>query len=81
MTTKELPESQQLPCSIDVSESGDEVRITMPLAPMDCQSESGKMDVLCTTNGWKRTGFTCPRTGDEIQVNIFVGTRRPKNVR
>lgn len=78
MTSKQLQEEQLSPCSIDVNESGDEVIIVMPLAPMDCQSETGKMDVLCTTNGWRKTEIICPRTSEKIQVNIFVGTRNSK---
>ena len=81
MTSKQLQEEQLSPCSIEVNESGDEVTIVMPLVPMDCQSESGNMDVLCTTNGWRYTEITCPRTGDKIQVNIFVGTKVPRNQR
>lgn len=53
----------------------DRIIITMPLAPLDCKSESGKMNVLCTTNGWIKTEHVCPRTAEKIQVNIFVGTR------
>jgi hypothetical protein len=73
MTSKELKNT--LPLSIDVNETGDEIIICMPLAPFDCTSESGKMNVLCTTNGWQKTQIKCPRTGEIIQVNIFVGTR------
>jgi hypothetical protein len=76
MTTKELPPSP--PLSIEVDEVADTITLVMTLAPMDCQSESGKMDVLCTTNGWVRTEFVCPRTAEKIQVNVFVGTRNGK---
>lgn len=76
MTTKELTDI--LPLDINVVEFDNKLIITMPLAPMDCQSESGKMNVLCTTNGWQKTTIKCPRTSDNIQVNIFVGTRKPK---
>lgn len=73
MTSKEFKNNQ--PLSIDINESGDEITIKMPLAPMACTSESGKMNVLATSNGWVKTGILCPRTGQAIQVNIFVGTR------
>jgi hypothetical protein len=73
MTSKQLENTQ--PLAIDVNETGDQIVITMPLAPMDCKSESGKMNVLCTTNGWIKTQIPCPRTAEMIQVNIFVGTR------
>ena len=73
MTSKQLENVQ--PLSIDVNETGDEIIIVMPLAPFDCKSESGKMNVLCTTNGWIKTEIVCPRTSEKIQVNIFVGTR------
>ena len=75
MTSKELNRVQTLPMSIVVDEQADTVTIVMPLAPFDCESESGKMDVLCTTNGWQRTNEQCPRSSEQIQVNIFVGTR------
>ena len=73
MTSKQLTNTQ--PISIEVEESEDYLLIKMPLAPMDCKSESGKMNVLCTTNGWLKTEIVCPRTAEKIQVNIFVGTR------
>lgn len=73
MTSKELKNVQ--PLSITVEEIDDTIVIKMPLAPMDCKSESGKMNVLCTTNGWIKTELVCPRTSEKIQVNIFVGTR------
>lgn len=63
------------PLSIEVDELGDTITIKLPLAPMDCKSESGKMNVLTTTNGWIKTSIPCPRTSEMIQVNIFVGTR------
>lgn len=75
MTTKELPEDKLSPIDITVDEMGETCTIVMPLAFMDTRSESGKMDVLCTTNGWRRTEIVCPRTAEKIQVNIFVGTR------
>ena len=73
MTSKELTNVQ--PTSIEVDELNDSITITLPLAPFDCKSESGKMNVLCTTNGWIKTELVCPRTSEKIQVNIFVGTR------
>lgn len=76
MKSKDL--GNPVPLSIEIDEIGDKITIVMPLAPMDCESESGKMDVLCTTNGWIRTQFPCPRTAELIQVNVFVGTRKPK---
>lgn len=75
MTSKQLPDDKLSPISIEVDEAGDTVTIVMPLAFMDTRSESGKMDVLCTTNGWRRTEIVCPRTAEKIQVNIFAGTR------
>ena len=75
MTSKELKRAQTDPLEITVDEANDRLTIVMPLAPMDCVSESGKMDVLCTTNGWQKANFQCPRTNEQIQVNIFVGTR------
>jgi len=72
MTSKELTPSV---LSIEVEECDDRIIVTLPLAPMDCKSESGKMNVLATTNGWMKTEFVCPRTSDKIQVNIFIGTR------
>jgi hypothetical protein len=73
MTSKQLTVIQ--PLSIEVDEVNDTITLVLPLAPMDCKSESGKMNVLCTTNGWIRTEHICPRTSEKIQVNIFVGTR------
>ena len=73
MTSKQLTDIQ--PLAIEVHEMDNKLVITMPLAPMDCKSESGKMNVLCTTNGWIKTMIPCPRTAEMIQVNIFVGTR------
>ena len=73
MTSKQLENTQ--PIAIEVEELDDRIIITMPLAPLDCKSESGKMNVLCTTNGWIKTEHICPRTSEKIQVNIFVGTR------
>lgn len=63
------------PLSIDVDEMAETITVVLPLAPMDCQSESGKMNILCTTNGWLKTTILCPRTAKMIQINIFVGTR------
>jgi hypothetical protein len=73
LTSKQLTSVQ--PDVISVEEADDKIIIIMPLAPMDCKSESGKMNVLCTTNGWIKTEHVCPRTSEKIQVNIFVGTR------
>ena len=73
MTSKQLQNTQ--PLAIEVDEMEDTITIKMPLAPMDCTSESGKMAVLCTTNGWLKTEIVCPRSSEKIQVNIFVGTR------
>lgn len=78
MTSKELKREQTHPIEITVDEAEDLITVVMPLAPMDCRSESGKMDVLCTSNGWQKVNFQCPRTNEQIQVNIFVGTRRSK---
>jgi len=75
LTSKQLPENRLIPTSIEIDEMGETITIVMPLADMDTRSESGKMDVLCTTNGWRRTEQVCPRTAEKIQVNIFVGTR------
>lgn len=75
MTTKQMSDSQLTPTNIEVDEMVGTITITMPLADMDTRSESGKMDVLCTTNGWRKTKLVCPRTAEKIQVNIFVGTR------
>jgi hypothetical protein len=73
MTSKQLPVSP--PLSIEVDEVADTLTLVLTLAPMDCKSESGKMNVLATTNGWLKTEHVCPRTAEKIQVNIFVGTR------
>lgn len=75
MTSKELSQKQLTPIDIEVDEMGETITITMPLAPMDCQSESGKMDILCTSNGWLKTGISCPRSAKPITVQIFVGTK------
>jgi hypothetical protein len=61
--------------SIEVDEFAGTLTMVLTLAPMDCTSESGKMNVLATTNGWLKTEHICPRTSEKIQVNIFVGTR------
>lgn len=76
MTSKQLDHKFLTPIDIQVNLSEETVIITMPRAPMDCQSESGKMDVIATTNGWLKTQFIDPTSSEQIQVNIFVGTRR-----
>lgn len=78
MISKSLPIESTTPISIELDEASDQLTIVMPLAPMDCQSESGKMDVLATTNGWLKTTLICPRTAEQIQVNLFIGTRRTR---
>lgn len=73
MMTKELDHKLLTPIDVTVEEADNELIIRMPLLPHDTRSE--KMWVLATTNGWLKTQILCPRTGDQIQVNIFVGTR------
>jgi hypothetical protein len=75
MTTKQLDHEKLTPVSIEVNEQADTVTIVMPLLPFDCETESGKMNPLATTNGWLKTQEICPRTAKQIQVNIFLGTR------
>ena len=76
MTSKELDNKFTTPLDIQVDLAEDTVTITLPHVPLDCTSESGKMDVIATTNGWLKTQFLDPTSGNQIQVNIFVGTRR-----
>lgn len=76
MTSKELDNKFTTPLDIQVDLTEDTVTITLPRVPLDCTSESGKMDVIATTNGWLKTQFLDPTSGNQIQVNIFVGTRR-----
>ena len=75
MTSKQLSAVQTTPISIEVDEANDRLIVILPLCGFDTLSESGKMNVLGTTNGWQKTEFTCPRTAEKIQVNLFVGTR------
>jgi hypothetical protein len=76
MTSKELEHSFTTPVSVSIDLSEDLVTIVLPRVPLDCTSESGKMDVIATTNGWLKTQFIDPTSSQQIQVNIFVGTRR-----
>jgi hypothetical protein len=76
--TTELDHKFLTPRSIEVDEQADTVTIVMPLCAFDTQSASGKMDVLCTTNGWLKTQELCPRTAKPITVQIFVGTNTGK---
>lgn len=75
MTSIELPTEVTTPSSIMVDEANNTVTIVMPLAPMTAVSVSGKMALLATSNGWIKTDLICPRTAQQIQVNLFVGTR------
>ena len=76
MVTTELDHKLTTPIDIQVHEAEDQVVITMPLLPFDCESGTGKMNVLATTNGWLKTQVLCPRTAKQIDVQIFVGTKK-----
>lgn len=76
MTSKELDNKFTTPLDIQVDLVADTVTVTLPRVPLDCMSESGKMDVIATTNGWLKTQFIDPTSSNQIQVNLFVGTRR-----
>ena len=76
MTSKELDHKYLTPKDIQINLSEETVTITLARAPLDCHSESGKMDVIATTNGWLKTQFLDPTSGEQIQVNLFLGTRR-----
>jgi len=72
-TTKSMDHKLLTP--IDIQVEGDEVVIRMPKLPVDTESESGKMGVLATTNGWLKTQFL-GEYGEVLQVNLFVGFRK-----
>jgi len=76
VTSKQLDHKYLTPTDIQVDLQAETVTIVLPRVPLDTQSESGKMDVIATTNGWLRTQFTDPTSGEQMQVNLFVGTRR-----
>jgi hypothetical protein len=72
-TTKELDHKYLTPNSVEVTD--DEVIIRLPKLPVDTFSESGKMGVIATTNGWLKTQFL-GEFGEQLQVNLFVGFRK-----
>lgn len=76
MTSKQLDHKFTTPKDIIIDLAEETVTIVLPRVPLDTQSESGKMDVIATTNGWLRTQFTDPTSGNLIQVNLFMGTKR-----
>jgi hypothetical protein len=75
MTSKQLDHKYTTPIDIEVDLAEDKVIITLPRVPLDTKSESGKMDVIATTNGWLKTQFLDPTSGTQMQVNLFVGTK------
>lgn len=72
-TTKALDHKFLTPIGITIE--GDEVVIRLPKVPVDTFSESGKMGVVATTNGWLKTQFL-GEFGEVLQVNLFVGFRK-----
>lgn len=76
MTSKELDHKYLTPKDIQIDLAEETVTIVLPRAPLDCHTESGKMDVIASTNGWLKTQFLDPTSGQQIQVNLFLGTRR-----
>lgn len=75
MTSKQLDHKFLTPQDIQIDLAEETVTIVLPRVPLDTRSESGKMDVIATTNGWLKTQFLDPTSGEPMQVNLFVGTR------
>jgi hypothetical protein len=73
MTTSDMDRVYCYPTSVTVE--GDETVIRMKTCPPETLSGTGKMEVLCTSNGWVKTEHLCPRTGKQLTVNVFAGVR------
>ena len=75
MLTTDLAKDQITPKEVIVNTEDNVVIIVMPLLPDTCKTVSGKMNAICASNGFLNTEIVDPRTGKNITVQVFLGTK------